>query len=710
MPQNASSLPPRRRLLPTIARVATALTVLAAAPAFAAEERTELSGDAPLWRHAVEDRGALAPDAVLEHVQLALRRPAALQERLDALTAAQQDPASPEFHKWLTPKQFAAEFAPAASEVALATRWLARNGLAADEVAANRMSVGFSGTAAQIARAFGAELHDVVRADGAHRVANVAAPTIPTELAGIVGGVTLSNFFPHASLRQVGVVRRDGRSGRVEVTRPAPGYTLSTEGGTDYAVTPQDLATIYDFNPARNGAAGLGAPLTGAGAKVIVAEQTDIRPADWYAFRAAFGLSGYAGSLQLVHPGGCADPGFTADEGEAALDGEWAAAAAPGAIIVEASCAGTAATFGVMTTLQNLVASGPTGAVISVSYGGCESGNGAAFQAMWAQLMQQAAAEGISVFVSAGDNLVAGCDDDDTATRATGGLAVNGLASTPFATAVGGTDFSDTADGANARYWSAANASGGGSALSYIPEIPWNESCASSVITSYLGARDAMSFCNERDDGLLDVVGGSGGRSIVYAKPSWQATSIPGVSNDGVRGVPDVSMFASSGIWSHFLLFCMSDENQGGAPCLYTDDDDLQANAAGGTSFAAPVMAGIEALVVQRKGAAQGNAAPRLYALAQAEFSSAATLAACNSSVGPTRSRACVFRPVTRGDSAAPCVRGSANCFTNGESIRRIGVLSTSARTETDAYPAGPGWSFATGLGSVDVTNLLAAY
>ncbi len=690
--------------------VAWALAAAWAVSAAAAAERTELSGDAPLWRHSVEDRGALAPDAALERLQLALKRPAALQARLDALTAAQQDPASPQFHKWLTPQQFAAEFAPPAAEVAKVTRWLLESGLRVDEVAGSSMSVAFSGTVAQVTRAFGSELHDVVRADGAHRVANVAAPSVPAELAGIVDGVTLSNFFPHASLRPVGVVRRDGRTGRAEVTQPAPAYTTGALGETYYAVTPQDLATIYDFNPARDGAAGLGAPLTGSRVKVIVAEQTDINPADWRSFRAAFGLSGYAGTLQIVHPGGCADPGITGDEGEAALDAEWASAAAPAAMIIVASCAGTATTFGVMTTLQNLVSSGPLGAVISVSYGGCESGNGAAFQSMWAQLVQQAAAEGISVFVSAGDNLSAGCDDDDTAELATSGLAVNGLASTPFDTAVGGTDFSDTADGANAAYWSAANTASDGSALSYIPEIPWDESCASSVIVTYVGARDALSSCNERDDGLLDIVGGSGGQSVVYGKPSWQSPSIPGVANDGVRGLPDVSMFASSGIWSHFLLFCMSDANEGGAPCLYTDAGDLQANAAGGTSFAAPVMAGIEALVVQRKGASQGNAAPRLYALAQTEFESAATLAACNSSNGPTRSRACVFRPVTRGDSAAPCATGSPNCFSDSESRRRIGVLSTSTSREQDAYPTALGWSFATGLGSVDVTNLLAAY
>lgn len=671
--------PARRALLRSAAVCGGALALGAfSAPRMAeAADVFLLDGDAPLAMHQVADRGALAPGAVLEHVQMALIRPAPQQQELDALTEAQQTPGSARYHQWLSPHDLATRFAPPQAEIQKAQAWLTSQGLRVDGVAFDGMSISFSGTAARIGRAFRTELHDVVRPDGRHHIANVSAPSIPASLAEIVGGVTLSNFFPEPAVRPVGRVRQDARTGLAEIVEPAPGYTPS--GSSSRIVTPADFAVIYDV-PRAAGAIG-------EGQTVIVAEQTDIKPADWDTFRSTFGLSGYAGTLSIQHPGGCGAPGFTGDEGEAALDAEWASAVAPAANVILASCTAATSGFGVMTALQGIIANPPAAASISVSYGGCESGNGTSFQSMWNNIMQSLASEGYAVFVSSGDNAVAGCDNQNTASTASRGLAVNGLASTIYGTAVGGTDFSDTADGTTATYWSSTNSATFGSARSYIPEIPWDSSCASSVIWKYRGAKDALTYCNQVGNPFLNVVGGSGGVSAVYGKPTWQAGT--GVPNDGRRDLPDVSLFSASGVWGHYYLFCMSDTANGGSACTSTSTS-VSFSGAGGTSFAAPIMAGIQALIVQHKGSNQGNAAPRLYALAQTDPAA--------------------FHDVTRGDNAAPCAKGTANCYANTESVRRIGVLSRSTRTQTYAYPTTPGWDFATGLGSVDVANLVSGY
>jgi len=460
-----------------------------------------------------------------------------------------------------------------------------------------------------------------------------------------------------------------------------------------------------------DGSSLYGAPITGAGVTVILAEETDIKRSDWVKFRTNFGLSGYPGTLTFVHPAGCADPGFTGDEAEAALDSEWSGAAAPGANIVEASCASTPTTFGVMTTLDGLVNSGPYGAAISVSYGGCEIANGLSFLAQWSGLVEQAAAEGISVFVSTGDELVAGCDAP-TSPAATHGLAVNGLASNPYDTAAGGTDFGDTSLGENAMYWSTKNSPTKGSALSYIPEIPWDNSCANSVLYAFYGAPDPISFCNS-SEGVAksqDIVGASGGKSLYYAKPDWQSTAVLGVANDKSRDLPDISLFAANGIWRHFYVICMSDESEGGAPCSLANPLDVLGNAYGGTSFVAPIMAGITGMLAEVEGGNVGNMAPELYSLAQLQFSNPLLYSSCLSNKGASSSKACVFHEVTRGSNAAPCVSGTPNCYSNSESTAGVGVLSSSTATEEIAYPAHPGWSFAVGLGTLDIANLLYSY
>jgi uncharacterized membrane protein len=522
-------------------------------------------------------------------------------------------------------------------------------------------------------------------------------PQIPSSLAPLVAGiVSLHDFRPHTNYR------------------PRSDYTYSNGNGTFYAVVPADLATIYNLNPL------LTSGISGQGQTIVLIEDTDLySTSDWTTFRSTFGLSGYTGgSLTQVHPSGCTNPGVNADDGEAVLDVEWASAAAPSATIELASCADTT-TFGGLIALQNLINGSNPPAIVSISYGECEALNGASANAAYNSAYQQAASEGVSVFVSSGDEGAASCDANQT--KSTHGIGVSGFASTPYNVAVGGTDFGDTFAGTNGTYWNATNSSSDGSAKSYVPEIPWNDSCASVLLSTFntgSGVTYGTSgFCNSStgEANYLTTASGSGGPSgcatgtpstsgVVsgscagYAKPSWQSGFL-GNPGDSVRDIPDVSLFAANGVWSHYYVFCYSDPNNGGVPCTGAPSGW---SGAGGTSFASPIMAAIQSLVNQKTAARQGNPNPTYYQMAATEYGSSGN-ASCNSTLGNGVASSCNFYDVTQGDMDVNCT-GTHNCYLPSGAN---GVLSTSNSSYLPAYGTATGWDFATGIGTINATNLV---
>jgi subtilase family serine protease len=676
-----------------------------------------LGGNTRPEANAQNDRGPVADSFALAHMWLLLRRPPELQQALDRYTDQLTDPHSPNFHHWLTANELGQKYGLAQQDRDTIAGWLRSHGFTVNLTYRNRVLIDFSGTAGQVREAFRTEIHHL-EVNGKTHIANMSDPRIPAALApAIVGVVSLNDFRPQRPLQR--------RPQAVSNYTAADGYHL---------VVPADLATIYNSNPLYKKG------YSGQSQTIGIMENSDPYnyPGDWNTFRSTFGLSSAypSGSLTLVHPqpagsdsstrcdGGscnCSDPGVTDSDDEVADDVEWSTASAPSATIETAACADSTFDIGHFIAMQNLLDTDTSPPVVSISLCASEADLGATYNQYLSTLYQQAVAAGVSVFVAAGDwgATVSGWD----VTAETQGINVSGLSSTAYNVSVGGTDFGDTYAGTNSTYWSASNGPTYGSALSYIPEIAWNDSCASQLIATYVGfttTYGSSGLCNSSEAseyGWVEVVSGSGGPSgcatgipstagVVsgtckgWPKPPWQ--SVLGNPSDGVRDQPDVSLFASNGIWGQYYPLCMSDTANGGISCSGTPDTWI---VGGGTSGATPIMAGIQTLVNQVAGGAQGNPNPTYYRLARNEYGTSGS-ASCNSTLGKEVASDCVFYDVTLGDMDVPCT-GTNDCYLPSGTY---GVLSTSNSAYQPAYGTNTGWDFATGIGTVNAYNLAMAF
>jgi subtilase family serine protease len=665
--------------------------------------RIAIPGNVSPYAIAANDQGRVNDSTALDHMQLQLKRSADREQALQTLMQQQLTKGSPNYHNWLTNEQLGEQYGPSQMDIDTVSSWLTSQGFKVNKVYQNGMTIDFTGNAGQVRQAFGTEIHHL-NVNGESHIGNMSEPQIPAAFADVVEGVvSLNDFRPHVNYKQ-----------HVD-------YTFTVSGSTDQAVTPADLATIYNLNPLFT------AGVNGAGETIALIEDTNVySTTDIATFRSTFGLP--AATFSQVHPESCTNPGdVVGNDGEAELDVEYSGAAAPGATLELVSCKDSSTTFGGLIAMEDLLEAGSAPTIWSVSYGECEAENGATQNAAYSSTYESAAAEGISVFVSSGDEGAASCDADEA--NATHGIAVSGFASTPYNVAVGGTDFGDTYAGTNSTYWSSTNSSTYGSALSYINEIPWNDSCAGSLLSTKEGFSTpygTSGFCNSSTGkaDFLTTGSGSGGPSgcatgkastsgVVsgtcagWAKPSWQS-GLVGNPADGVRDIPDVSLFAANGLWGHYYVYCYSNsstagKDDGSEPCTGAPSGW---SGAGGTSFASPIMAGIQALVDQHnsftKGA--GNPVSVYYSLAKTEYGSSGS-STCNSSNGNTVGSSCIFYDITQGDMDVNCT-GSHSCY---KPSGTYGVLSTSTSAYDKAYGTGTGWDFATGIGSVNAYNLVYA-
>jgi subtilase family serine protease len=603
----------------------------------------------------------------------------------------------------MTAAEFGAKFGATDEQIQQVSDFLTANGLQVEGTNEGRTMISFSGIAGSLEQAFHTEIH-TLNVHGATHVSNISEPSVPASLGGLIAGVQMADFKPHPLVSGARSVQRNAAEKKlVQVGKASPDFTIPYETSFLEVVAPGDFATIYNLTPVWNEG------YRGAGQTVAVVEDSLMKAADVTTFRKAFGLSQYKGTFTQETPAGalpCGNPGANSAEIEAALDAEWAGATAPDAAVVLAACADTRTEFGGLIATLNLLSQKTIPNTISMSYGLCEAEMNPSEINQFALVFQQAVAQGVTVFVSSGDEGSASCDANEA--YATQGLHVSGFTSTPYNVSVGGTDFYDTAAKTNSSYWSAANSVTFSSALSYVPEKTWNDSCADSTILGLEGykvAYGADGLCNGYPGfEWVTTSSGSGGASVIFTKPSWQ--TVAGVPADNARDIPDVSLFSANGFYGHSLVFCDSDAKSYGVPCNFANTTDAAMDLAGGTSFASPAMAGIFTLITQKYGN-QGNADVGLYKLAAAEYGTQTkplSASNCNSTLGNKAGSTCTFYDVTEGNIDLPCLE--ANCYGSVYSEYLYGALSVDSSQFTPAYPTTAGWDYATGLGTINATNL----
>lgn len=522
------------------------------------------------------------PRTRLDRMMLLLKPSPARQSALEGLLAAQQNPASPLYHRWLTPAQYGELFGAAPQDIARVTAWLTGHGFLVEDVPPSRRIIVFTGSAAQVAETFHTEIH-LYRVTGALHIANAENPQIPSTLESAVAAVVSLNDFRHrseiASRKPLALTRSISTRPQAGQSRGAGADRPLFNSGVSHSLFPADFATIYDLVPVYSAGA------SGAGAGIAIPARSNIVTGDVAAFRSTANLAANPPAVILAG----VDPGLVAaDQDEATLDAEWAGAVAPSARVKLVVAASTATTDGIDLAAEYIV-DHVLAPVVSVSYGSCEQEMGATELAFYNRLWEQAASQGMSVFVASGDAGAAGCSAGSDA--AGSAAAVNGLCTSPYATCVGGTEFDEGSD--PGRYWSAANGAQQNSALQYIPEVVWNESGL---------------------NGGAGLWASGGGASLVGAQPAWQ-TGLSGVASAaGMRAVPDVALSAAA--HDGYVVF------ENGSYWVVS-----------GTSAASPAFAGLMALIVSRMGEGQGSANQGLYALKSAEVDPFHATPAGNNSV-----------------------------------------------------------------------------
>jgi subtilase family serine protease len=645
--------------------------------------------------NAKNDRGRVEDGLPMEHMLLQLKRAPELEQAFDRYIDSLTDKNSPNFRHWIMAAEQGKKYGVAQKDIDSITSWLESDGFTVNYVYPNNMVIDFSGTAGEIRKAFHTEIH-YLEVRGEQHFANMGDPRIPKALASVVAGVvSMHNFKPHKMSEHA-----------------IPSYTT----GSGYPLVPGDFQTIYNLNPLYR------AGINGTGQTIVVVEDSDsYTPTagtnDVTSYRNTF-LSKWSGTFTTIHPtetgNTCTDPGATGDDSEADLDAEVASAVAPNAAIVMASCA-TGTTFGGLIAVENLTSMGSPYPIISMSYGVCEAFNTLPSNAAFNTAFQTAAAAGVSVFASAGDSGATGCGPDLTngADYSETGIGITGWGETPYNVSVGGTDFEDTYNAKEvgtpvSTYWNSTNTATDGSAKSYIPEIPWNDSCAGILLSNYESGSFTTygtgGFCNTTTgEDFLTTGAGAGGPSACatgggdanqtadlevdgkcagYAKPSWQS-GIFGNPADGVRDIPDVSLFASNGLWGHYVIVCWSDPKytaDGSAPCTGAPSTW---SGFGGTSVAAPMMASIQALVNEKWSLTKvGNPNPTYYSIAKSEFGATGNSACYSINQPPSRglASACAFYDITQGDNDLDCrdntVAHRVGCYLPSGAN---GVISTQA-------------------------------
>jgi trimeric autotransporter adhesin len=637
-----------------------------------------LTGSRPATLKGATDLGAADESQPSGRLMVTLKRSPEQEASLQSFLLSAHQQSSPGYHKWLAPGEFGTRFGAADSDVQQVTAWMQSHGLAVAKVSAGKTSIEFSGTIGQVNEAFHTSIHKYTTTNNETHYANATDPQVPAAFSAVVNGVTqLNDFKPTPLYKLAGQVQYNPKT-----HQGVPQWTLPNGAGLPplYLLTPEDFATQYDVKPLQ------AAQVNGAGVTIGIINDSNIDINLVNAYRALFGLP--ANPPQIVIDGN--DPGINSAAVEAYLDVENAGAIAPAATVklYIADSYGLLGAGG-LTFAQVRAVDDDAASILSLSFQTPEVGNSQATLQFFNDLWEQAAAQGQTVLVAAGDSGSASAVEFY-------GLGVNGFASTPWDVAVGGTDayFGDFATGGAsiASYWSNANDANLGSLQKPMSEQPWNGSQYGLNSTTYDPVADqpssggagggGASSCAMSSPGvptLIDELLGIDPQVCIsgYPKPSWQVG--PGVPNDMVRDLPDVSLFASNGYNGVLWPLCAS-----AGDCTETNPANGQTlvSGVGGTSASAPAMAGVLALIEQKYGP-QGQANYTLYPLSR-QFPTA-------------------FNDITVGSNNQPCnvafqiygLEATCSADTNGDGFDSL-----------QFYSATSGYDQASGLGTLDVNQL----
>ncbi|MGD0792312.1 MAG: protease pro-enzyme activation domain-containing protein [Terriglobales bacterium] len=686
------------------------------------------------------DLGPVDPSRQLSYITLLMAPSASQQKALNRLLAQQQDPKSPNYHKWLTPQQYADRFGLSQNDLSKIITWLRSQGFQILSIGGGRNSIVFSGTAAEVQHAFATEIHNYT-VNGENHFANSTPLMIPSALNGIVTTVIgLHDFRAQPANRGKSFggmrsARRDYYDGNYLF----PNF-----------LAPDDIATIYDIAPLYTAST----PINGTGQKLAIVGQTDIYLADINDFRAGFNLS----QIPTTGAGACTtnsngivispctttnfayvllgtDPGAPSpgDLSESDLDIEWSGAVARNAQIVFVNAETSGGVYDALTAVINPPIGPPLAPVVSMSYGICEA------QALDLEtLLQQGNAEGVTIVNSAGDDGAAGCDytppnASQPFSPAVLGLAVSYPASSPEVTGVGGTVISLANDSFPnpSPYWSTTLGTNGGTAVSYIPELAWNDDeelaqwcqadsselfCSqggSPAVSGWVPLTSTATAAQVQSDIWISIAGGGASNCFTetvggvcqagFPQPTWQqGLSVPSAPA-GVRYVPDVSLLASPNFPGYILCTPLSEFGGVGSTStcaggIFTAVDTY-GSIIGGTSASAPVFAGILTLLNQylvqnsfQANPGLGNANPNLYHIAT--YNQAA------------------FHQLTTGDNMVYCKPGTPTIQPTALQCpaavppAAAGVFGYQASNAVSAT----GYNLVNGLGSVDANNLTTAW
>ena len=468
------------------------------------------------------------------------------------------DPASANFHHWLTPREFGQRFGRSQSEIDDAAGWLKSQGLEVSQIWPSDLSITFQGTVDAVQRAFGVSISRYSD-PGSGRVfySNDQIPSLPSRIKGIATdlfGLNNAYLHHHGTLKNDGAPSADSIKELDKASARMKGKPKTAVVRGNFFMSPTDFQQAYDIAPAA--AAGI----RGQGQRAGIVIDSEVLPSDTTMYRQQFKLP--AANFKNILVPGLGGSSSGPEDLETALDYSMISAMAPDAeidVVIVPELTNLDVTIAEQYIVNTLMIP-----VVNESFGGCED---VFFSPGEEVVFQQAAAEGIAFFASSGDN-AAECPGNILEPK------VSCPACYPFVTSVGGTSYNAIATDAK------------GNLTAIQDEKIWNDSPGA------------------EEDCLFNFSGGSGGGggiSTLVPMPDYQVNAmgfrggVPAVTGFQGRMVPDVSMLAFD---PDTLVF------QNGNAVLV-----------GGTSMSSPLWVGMMTLINQMKGSPQGFPNAELYRL-----------------------------------------------------------------------------------------------